>query len=556
MPKSTRERPLYTPLNFAMVRAPLLPVETFHSLQSDEDQFALLRDPRVRRAVAVGSVSLLNALDRFEHSALTKKDAERMRAKLLRYQIRMSTRPTPYGLFAGCAIVAIGPRSDVTIRSTFGASRTRPDMAWLMDLVMTAESDPAIRRRLRLIRNPLIRLEGDRISLAARMPTGREADTQPVSARATGVVKLALDLTKRAIDYETLAARLGEASPSATPEKVDRLLTELWEQTFLLTDLRPPLTTGSPARHVLDRLAEIPDAAAIRDKLETFLNAAAAWDRLSHEESVAGFRALLKQADVAEDGSKDAPLQVDLALSVDGRLGSVVAEEAARAAELLVRLSPSPSGMSALAAYRNAFVARYGHEREVPLLELLDPDRGLGSVSAYGHAYVGPEQSKSARRSATLLALACAALHARQRVIMLDNTTRQALETWQSAPETAPLSLDINVLVAARSPEAIDAGDFTVVVGPNLGAWAAGRNFGRFAHLFPQTQGGDLLCAAASAEQSSHLRDHLWIEVVFLPSNVRSANVAIRPSVRSHEVVFGVSPGVGEAQVVPLEELV
>jgi thiopeptide-type bacteriocin biosynthesis protein len=556
MARASREQSLYTALDFAMVRAPLLPVEAYLALRSVEDQFALLKDPRVRRAVAVGSLSLLNALDRFEQSALTAKDADRLRAKLLRYQIRMSTRPTPYGLFAGCAIAPFGNRTDLGIRSTFGSSHTRPDMAWLMDLVTVAESDPAIRRRLRLVRNPLIRSDGDRLSLSEQMPTGKGGSRQPVSVRATSVVQLALDLAKRAIDYGTLAARLGQASPSATPEKVDRLLTELWKQTFLLTDLRPPLTTDSPGRYVLDRLSGIPEAGALVEKLDAFLKAAAVWDRLPHDESVSGFRALLRETGCPEDGSKEAPVQVDMALSVEGQLNTRIAEEAARAAELLLRLSPSPRGLSSLAAYRNAFISRYGHEREVPLLELLDPDRGLGSVSAHGHAYVGPDQSVAAQRSHTLLALACAALHKRQRVLTLDDSTLRKLETWQSLPEAAPVSLDINVLVGARSAEAIDAGDFTVVVGPNLGAWAAGRNFGRFAHLHPPEQGRELLRRAASTEEATHLRDHLWVEVVYLPSHVRSANVAVRPPVRSHEVVFGASPGVSESGFVPLEELV
>jgi thiopeptide-type bacteriocin biosynthesis protein len=129
------------------------------------------------------------------------------------------------------------------------------------------------------------------------------------------------------------------------------------------------------------------------------------------------------------------------------------------------------------------------------------------------------------------------------------------IETWESRPDAAPLSLDINVLVGARSAEAIDAGDFTVVVGPNLGAWAAGRNFGRFAHLDPRGE-RDVLREAASAEEAAHLPDHLWAEVVFLPSNVRSANVAIRPAVREYEAVFGVSPGVCDSHVIPLEELI
>jgi thiopeptide-type bacteriocin biosynthesis protein len=555
MPKSPGELPLYTALSFAMVRAPLLPVECYLSLRNDDDRLGLLEDARVRRAVAVGSLSLLNALDRFERSAATRREEERLKAKLLRYQIRMSTRPTPYGLFAGCAIVQFGARTDLRVRGTFGASHTRPDMAWLMEFVTTAEGDPAIRRRLRAIRNPLIRTEGDRLSLAAPMPGGPAAGSQAVSLRATAVVKRALTLADGSIEFADLAERLADTSPSATPEKVERLLTELWNQTVLLTDLRPPLTGGNPARHVLDRLRGIPDASRCADRLEALLRTLAEWDHLSHEESIPAFRAILAAADRPGDGSKDPPVQVDLALATDGGLSGVIAEEAARAAELLLRLSPSPRGLSSLAAYRTAFVSRYGEGREVPLLELLDPDHGLGSPSAHGHAPVGPDPAVAATRSRTLLALACGALYKRERVIRLDDETLSRLETRTRLPEWAPLSLDINVLVGAHSAGAIDAGDFTMVVGPNLGAWAAGRNFGRFAHLQGEDYGRNLLRQIASAEEESHLRDHTWVEVVYLPSHVRSANVAVRPAVRSHEIVFGVAPGVPAADVVAPADL-
>src|SRR4029079_1343041 len=103
-------------------------------------------------------------------------------------------------------------------------------------------------------------------------------------------------------------------------------------------------------------------------------------------------------------------------------------------------------------------------------------------------------------RSRTLLALATSALHGHRRVLTLDDETMKKLETWPARVETAPISLDINVLVAAKSAEAIDRGEFQVVVGPNLGGWAAGRNFGRFAHLFPAALGRNMLTLAAEAE--------------------------------------------------------
>ena len=128
-------------------------------------------------------------------------------------------------------------------------------MAWLMELVAGAEAIPAVRKRLNFFSNPLAVVRSDRVCLPEQIPAGKKESGTPISVRATGVVKLALRLARTPIPYEQLATELCQASPSATPEKVDTLLAELWKNSFLLTDLRPPLTTASPANYVAGRLA-------------------------------------------------------------------------------------------------------------------------------------------------------------------------------------------------------------------------------------------------------------------------------------------------------------
>ena len=97
---------------------------------------------------------------------------------------------------------------------------------------------------------------------------------------------------------------------------------------------------------------------------------------------------------------------------------------------------------------------------------------------------------------------------------MLDEKCMARLETWRPNLETAPLSMDINILVAAASAAAIDKGDFMVVVGPNLGAMAAGRNLGRFADLLGAD--GQRALAETAAAERAHGEDNLWAEVVYL----------------------------------------
>jgi lantibiotic biosynthesis protein len=548
--RSTKDA-LYRPLDFAVVRAPLLPVETYRTLRSESDELSLLNDSRVLRALAAASPSLLNALTRWKQGSITKKDAERLASKLLMYQIRMSTRPTPFGLFAGCAPITWAETTDLAIQSSLGRSCTRPDLSWLLDLVIEAEAIPEVRRHVCYVSNPLIRFQGDRAVLTEPTPPGNS--DRAVSVRATSAVKLAVELARDGIKAAELAARVAESSPNASAEKIDRLLTQLWEQRILLTDLRPPLTTSSPANYVLQKLPDIPEAADVRSKLSRLLDAAEDWDRSPGDQSLSAFGALLASCGCPEDGSKELPIQVDMAISVTGSAGSAIARRAARAADILLRLSPMPRGLSNLAAYRDAFVGRYGQEREVPLSELMDPGSGLGPLSMHSSANLGLDFKKAELRARELMRLACSALHKRERVIRLDEPTFAKLETWEPNSSSAPLSLDLNVLIAAKPAAAIDDDDFDLIVGPNLGAWSAGRTFGRFAH---QHSAGSGLLEAIAKEEANAAPGSIWAEVVYLPRKVRAANVTIRPTIRTYEVDLGVSPGVSREFVIHPDDLV
>jgi hypothetical protein len=81
-------------------------------------------DPEVRRALAVASPSLLAALDR---AGPGDRGSARLEGKLLRYLIRMSTRPTPFGLFAGVGIARWADRTDLAVA---GPPRRGPGWTW------------------------------------------------------------------------------------------------------------------------------------------------------------------------------------------------------------------------------------------------------------------------------------------------------------------------------------------------------------------------------------------------------------------------------------------
>ena len=70
--------------------------------------------------------------------------------------------------------------------------------------------------------------------------------------------------------------------------------------------------------------------------------------------------------------------------------------------------------------------------------------------------------------------------------------------------------------MAAPSRAAVDDGEFTLVVSPGIGSYAAGRILGRFAYLFGAE--GEQALRAAAERQEAQTPDALAAELVYAPT--------------------------------------
>ena len=537
----------YKPLEWLVVRAPLLPTHTGMRLLSDPA--AALEDPRVRAALAVGATDLLAALERPSAGTARRDKAQR---KMQRYVIRMATRPTPYGLFAGVALASFAGSTDIKLAAGDVRTRSRPDMAWLIDVVAGLEQREDVRDRLTYRANTAAHEVGGRLVVDTETSPAAGQPPGSFSVRATAAVRAVLEAARQPRRFADLAA-VALAQPAATESKARRLLSELIDRQLLISELRPPLTCSDPAQHVLERLQGADAAADVARPLARLLDDLAAWDAQPITLKSAGYRALLDSAKAIHRPPTADLLQVDSALELEHRaISSRVGREAARAADLLMRLSPSAAGLS-LQVYRNLFAARYGPEQEVPLLELLDPDIGLGALQT---SWPPADAARAARRDGLLVTLAAQALRDRQPEIDLDDTLVGALQLRDPDTITFPTSIDLAVILLASGPPAIDTGDFELLVGANVGSQSAGRYLGRFADLLGNEATQALRDAVVQEDQRDLAPDEIAAELVYLPRRARSANVAVRPRLSHHEIVIGTSPGVADGAVIALDELV
>ncbi len=142
---------LYDPLDFAVVRAPLTARRHPRCTSpTATTTFADVLSSEARAALAVASLTFSDALAKDGAGPLRPRTESTLR----RYLIRMSTRPTPLGLFAAVGLADWGERTDIELTAGHRPRRTRPDAAWLLALVDRAESDPQIRRHLHVRANP------------------------------------------------------------------------------------------------------------------------------------------------------------------------------------------------------------------------------------------------------------------------------------------------------------------------------------------------------------------------------------------------------------------
>ena len=375
-----------------------------------------------------------------------------------------------------------------------------------------------------------------------------------VSVRATRPAVRALLLADgEPVGFADVAETLETEFASAGRKRVEELLHTLVREGLFLTELRPPLTGGDPVRRLLHVLEPIDAARPERERLVEATAACERWNELGYEAGAEHFPALLDSASaVATVPDRIPPVRVDMRRELAGdAINREVAEETARAAELLLRLSPLASGAASLNGYRDRFVERYGPDTEVPLLELVDPETGLGLVDLLpDYRSRDPVDDDARRRDRQLLALASGALKDGALSVELDADAIAELETGADEDAVGP-TLELAVFVTAGSREDVDNGAFQVVVSPMLGSYAAGRILGRFAYLFGEPAERALREAAA---RDDHQRG-LPAELVYQPERPWLNNVMIRPGVRAHEIPVGAAPGVGREGVIPADEL-
>ncbi|CAM5489824.1 Nisin biosynthesis protein NisB [Streptomyces xanthochromogenes] len=564
---STADGPFYRAADFFLLRSPVLPVQEFLRITGapltdglDERRAhgrQLLRQaarrPRVAQALHIASSSVTAGLERLADAPPQDRRSRRAYSTLLRYLTRMSTRSTPYGLFAGVAVGrftrAPGAAGVLSLAADpVGATRTRADLGWLLALLKEIEGDPAVRARLGVRVNSAVYRVGGRGVLPGADLYG-EQDNRLAGFRFTEPAELAIALAREpGTTYEDILDRIATGITGATRDKAQSFLAQLWDLHVLTSDLRPSLVEPHPERALAKQLTGLEAAVPV---LETLREAGALTERVDAEPGAAPVALLdeltrIRRTLVPGYTKETFQLDTRLAVASAGSLPDGVGEAAADAAEALQRMGSFPARPQHIAEYHSAFLERFGVDSEIPLLQLLSPETGLDAPNSYSNPArpfplppVGEDRAPG--KELRLAALLSETLRSGAHTLEITDERLAQLSVWragQHEPRVRP-SIDLYGQLAADSPQAVCEGDWRLVLAP-AGMAEGGRTFGRFHDLF-DGQTLDRLKDYARAEEAL-CPDVVFADLNYQHPHARSANVALHPGLRRYEIGVNTAP--------------
>ncbi|MEU1984771.1 lantibiotic dehydratase [Nocardia sp. NPDC019395] len=339
----------------------------------------LWSDETLREAVLLASPVLATQTARVlgdDQSATPLKKRRRIHKGLLKYALRLSTRCTPFGTFAGMTMLPFGtdePVLAIEHRRHVLASRT---------LARRLAQDVRAGREAHLFTNPAVVSRGDRYVIAVMRGSDSTDDT--ASVRATGPATVAIEFAIRPQPRHRIEEQLARAYPDAPAAAVDGLVTQLVDAEVLLSTADPSFFDVDP----LDRVPDTaPGLAEIRRALHRYQVARAdtAFDEL---------QTLL--TDCGPGGELQRDLHVDIELTASGSIPDSVRSAAGAVVRLLTRTTLSTGQDPTLDDFCDEFRERYGHTL-VPLLHVVDEELGIGFPRSYAQPATAHNSRSAAR---------------------------------------------------------------------------------------------------------------------------------------------------------------
>lgn len=514
---------------------------------------SLIHDPGFLEAIYIASPSLYNACLKYRNGLiLVEKEIIKFKYSLHKYYSRMHNRCTPFGLFSSCRLTSWKEESSEVIIDNSSLNRhTRLDMHYLCALIDHLSTIPAVKNKLLYFPNNSWYRIGDDIRYVEYQYVEGKRQHQISAIKSSTYLLQIIEAAKLGLTIADLIIILENAGINT--DDACKFIDNCVASQLLVHELDPAVTGDELLTQTLKTLEKynIQDLQinTIILKLKRIVQLLDELDQQPYNE-ITAYQEILKiidTLDVHYEAGKIFQTDVTGITTSEGGLSIDLQEEILTAIDVLHKITDRKE--MRLASFTKRFYERYGH-REMPLLEVLDTETGIGY-----------DTDKHLIPSSILEGLTLPGVAVDQKLTW--GKWEQILQKkWLKAYKSDTLHIeisdeDVKDITTVNLPfpsslqlmfEVTSTGQIYV---KNAGGTSAVNMIARFAQADPELS---KLAADLTKAEQENAPGIVLAEIVHLPEG-RVGNILQRPAFRNYEIPYLAKSSLPEDQQVHLQDL-
>ncbi|PUV21551.1 lantibiotic dehydratase [Sphingobacterium athyrii] len=548
--------------DFYLLRSPSFPTQVLEQINNNRS-FIELADFIIEffnNPIALNAL-FFSSIEVYEQFVNLKNDISFQNEKLLltlyKYICRMSSRPTPFGLFSGISYGQITVEKTSLVLSSEIRPSIRYDEEFILKLSEQLSLLPDIRSNIKFVINNTIAIKNNTITYIEFIDEEYNRHFQWRRIQLNPLLENILAYCKSGIEYKNIIAHLENFGINT--EKAKIFVDELIAIKLLISELEPVVTKEDTSQ-ILFKLNEI----SVDTKYFPFLNSIS--KTLDLEFNIQTTEYLSKSRNKIEryvHSSMKNIYQVDSKLStLTNQIEESLINEIAKEIDEISLLNKTKLPDD-LKSFISSFKSRY-EDREIRLIDALDPEIGIG----YGipnneieqscpllEGIVNQKPNPKVENFDTYIHdilenkfnYHCASIPS---IEITSNDLKMLTKDSEKNEKKYPIGFSVIGNLLSEKNTTIDKNNFRFNL-IKVGGVSGLPLLTRFSHLDKRLKSKQYEIASHEEELASN---RILAEIVFLP-NRRAGNILTRPSFYQYEIPIITHGTVEEDHVIKLEDL-
>lgn len=370
----------YKPYDSFVLRSPLWPIERFKVIMqngfvNDDDLKQIFNDSVFKEALFLASPELYGQVEKWVNHLLSEEKIEQLRFTLLKYISRMSSRCTPFGLFAGCVLGEFNDRTKIELDpiSKFKKS-TSLDMGLLDKLYHTLSKHSELKYKLLYYpNNSLYQISNHYRYIGYEFKNGKK-EYNLLGVNNSEYLRSVLNNAKQGCSLPNLAQQLTSTDIDYN-EALD-FVEQLVNAQLLISELQIQVTDSNALDHLINKLQNIDDGL---DPLKNIKTISRHLKKINQSigTSVENYDLVYKELEALKiTFDKKYTIQTDTFLSCKSvTINKSILKKLNKALAICNALTPTAE-QKQLSKFKAEFIKRY-EDKEVPLALVLDTELGI-----------------------------------------------------------------------------------------------------------------------------------------------------------------------------------